>query len=45
MQVFIGSHNLTTNAIENNREMGIILNNVPDIVRQIEWDFIQDGCK
>lgn len=36
MQVFIGSHNLTTNAIENNREMGIILNNVPDIVRQIE---------
>jgi phosphatidylserine/phosphatidylglycerophosphate/cardiolipin synthase-like enzyme len=44
-KVFIGSHNLTTNAIENNREMGIILDNVPNIIHQIETDFIQDGCR
>lgn len=43
-QVFIGSHNLTTNAIENNREMGIILQNVPKIITQIENNFIQDKC-
>lgn len=43
-RVFIGSHNLTTNAIENNREMGIILDNAPHIIQQIESDFIQDGC-
>jgi phosphatidylserine/phosphatidylglycerophosphate/cardiolipin synthase-like enzyme len=44
-RVFIGSHNLTTNAIENNREMGIILDNVPPIVHQIQNDFIRDGCR
>ena len=44
-QVFIGSHNLTTNAIENNREMGIILTSRDDIVRQIESDFFHDGCR
>ncbi len=44
-QVFIGSHNLTTNAIENNREIGIIFDHRDDIVRQIENDFVLDGCK
>jgi phosphatidylserine/phosphatidylglycerophosphate/cardiolipin synthase-like enzyme len=43
-RIFIGSHNLTTNAIENNREMGIILANVPKIITQIENNFIQDKC-
>lgn len=43
-RVFIGSHNLTSNAIENNREMGIILSNVPKIITQIESNFIQDKC-
>ncbi len=44
-EVFIGSHNLTTNAIENNREMGIILTGRDDIVHQVESDFVRDGCK
>ena len=44
-QVFIGSHNLTTNAIENNREMGIILDHRDDIVEQIQSDFTRDGCR
>lgn len=44
-RVFIGSHNLTTNAIENNREMGIILDQREDIVHQIENDFVRDGCR
>jgi phosphatidylserine/phosphatidylglycerophosphate/cardiolipin synthase-like enzyme len=44
-RVFIGSHNLTTNAIENNREMGIILDSRGDIVKQIQGDFIRDGCR
>ncbi len=44
-RVFIGSHNLTTNAIENNREMGIIIDHRNDIVEQIQSDFIRDGCR
>lgn len=44
-RVFIGSHNLTTNAIENNREIGIILNHREDIIHLIENDFIKDGCR
>jgi cardiolipin synthase len=43
-RVFIGSHNFTTNAIENNREMGILLADNPNIVTQIESNFIQDNC-
>jgi len=43
--IFIGSHNLTTNAIENNREIGIILDNRTDIVEQIYNNFISDGCR
>ena len=39
-QVFIGSHNLTTNAIENNREIGIILDHRNDIIDRIQNDFI-----
>ena len=44
-RVFIGSHNLTTNAIENNREIGIILDHRNDIVEQIQSDFRRDGCR
>ncbi len=44
-RVFIGSHNLTTNALENNREIGIILRDRDDIVSQIELDFVRDGCR
>ncbi len=44
-RIFIGSHNLTTNAIENNREMGIILSQRSDIVERIQADFIWDGCR
>lgn len=44
-RIFIGSHNLTTNAIENNREIAIILDHRDDIVHHIESDFILDGCK
>ncbi len=44
-RVFIGSHNLTTNAIENNREIGILLDHRHDIINDIESDFISDGCK
>ena len=44
-QVFVGSHNLTTNAIENNREVGIILQNRPDLISSIETDYRHDGCK
>lgn len=44
-RVFIGSHNLTTNAIENNREIGILLDHRDDIVGQIQSDFIRDGCR
>ncbi len=44
-QVFIGSHNLTTNAIENNREIGMILDHRDDLIHKIESDFILDGCK
>ncbi len=44
-RVFIGSHNLTNNAIENNREMGIILRGRDDIIDMIEKDFIHDGCR
>ncbi|MBC7503981.1 phosphatidylserine/phosphatidylglycerophosphate/cardiolipin synthase family protein [Candidatus Gracilibacteria bacterium] len=44
-QIFIGSHNLTTNAIENNREMGIILHNRPDLIDSIETDYRNDTCK
>lgn len=43
-QIFIGSHNLTTNAIENNREMWILLNHRDDIVNSIRNNFISDGC-
>lgn len=43
--VFIWSHNLTTNAIENNREMGILLDRRPDFIEQIYADFISDGCR
>lgn len=43
-RLFIGSHNLTTNALENNREMGIILANTPNIIAQIESNFVQDNC-
>lgn len=45
VEVFIGSHNLTTNAIQNNREMGLIIHNRSDIREQIEDDFIRDGCR
>ena len=44
-KLFIGSHNLTTNAIENNREMGIILDHPDGMIHQIENDFIHDGCR
>jgi cardiolipin synthase len=44
-KLFIGSHNLTTNAIENNREMGIILDQPNNMIHQIENDFIHDGCR
>jgi cardiolipin synthase A/B len=44
-RVFLGSHNLTTNAIENNREMGIMLDNRNDIIDLIQNDFIWDGCR
>jgi phosphatidylserine/phosphatidylglycerophosphate/cardiolipin synthase-like enzyme len=44
-EVFVGSHNLTTNAIQNNREMGVILHGRNDIIHQIENDFIADGCR
>ncbi len=43
--VYLWSHNLTSNAIENNREIWIILKNTPSIISQIENDFILDGCK
>ena len=42
--IFIGSHNLTTNAIENNREIGIILRERNDLYQKIERDFQNDGC-
>jgi cardiolipin synthase A/B len=45
VEVFVGSHNLTTNAIQNNREIGIILHDRPDIRGQIESDFVHDGCR
>lgn len=44
-RIFIGSHNLTTNAIENNREMWIIIDNRSDIQDQIQSDFARDGCR
>jgi cardiolipin synthase A/B len=44
-RVFIGSHNLTTNALENNREMGIILDDRSDVLEQIQSDFTRDGCR
>ena len=44
-KIYIGSHNLTTNAIENNREIGIILDHRNNIFSQIEGDFISDGCR
>ncbi len=43
--LFIGSHNLTTNAIENNREMGIILSHPNTMIHQIESDFTRDHCR
>ncbi len=43
--VFVWSHNLTNNAIENNREMGIIIKNRDDIVRKIDADFKTDKCR
>jgi cardiolipin synthase A/B len=44
-EVFVGSHNLTTNAIQNNREMGLIIHDRSDIRERIESDFIWDGCR
>lgn len=42
--MFIGSHNLTTNAIENNREIGIFLKNRTDLIKNVMWDFKWDDC-
>ncbi len=40
--VFLGSQNFTTNALENNREVGIILRDRPDIVDKIRSDVERD---
>ena len=42
--MFIWSHNITTNAIENNREMGIFLKNRMDLIQIVMQDFMDDDC-
>lgn len=42
--IFLGSQNFTTNSLENNREMGIILQERPDLVKKIKQQ-MQKHCK
>lgn len=39
--IFLGSQNFTSNAIDNNREMGIILTNRKDIYQKIEKNIVE----
>ena len=43
--IYIGSHNFTTNALDNNRELGVILSENQKNATKIYQDFISDGCK
>jgi phosphatidylserine/phosphatidylglycerophosphate/cardiolipin synthase-like enzyme len=43
--IYIGSHNFTTNALENNREIGLFLSENQKNSTKIYQDFISDGCK
>ena len=38
-KIFLGSENFTTNSLDNNREMGILLENRLDIYQKIREDF------
>ena len=44
-KIYIGSHNFTTNALDNNREVGLILSQNQQNATKIYHDFISDGCK